>query len=420
MDSSMRAEAPGSSRIEKRTATALRSYGAIFILTGILGLLLTMPGCSRKEREGPPERTPEVSVISIETEQTRLTTELPGRASPRRIAEIRPQVNGIIKERLFEEGAEVEAGEVLYKIDPDPFRAKLDSAEASLESAQAELNSVQQRVKRYEELLKDNAVSQQDYDDALAARKKTEAQIKVAEAAVRTAEINLDYTSVTAPISGRIGKSSVTVGALATAFQPQAMATIQQMDPIYVDVPQAAIERLRLERRWEAGSLKRNAEDEDTVKLKMADGTEYPRKGKLQFQDVTVDPTSGSVVLRMIFPNPKGTLLPGMFVRAEILEGIEDEAILVPQQSVSRDTKGDPYVLTVAEEGEVERGMITIDRAIGNRWLVSEGLEPGEKVIVEGIQKAKPGSKVRTVPYDPEQKDDDASADKAPAPQSTN
>jgi membrane fusion protein (multidrug efflux system) len=253
-------------------------------------------------------------------------------------------------------------------------------------------------------LLADNAVSRQDYDDAAAALKQTEADIQYWKATVETARINLGYTSITAPISGRIGRSNVTEGALVTAHQPVALATIQQMDPMYVDVPQSTTEVLRLRRSLEDGSLSRNGQLRDKVRLLLEDGSRYSPEGTLQFRDVTVDPTTGSVILRVVIPNPKGILLPGMFVRAVVEEGVNEHALLIPQQGVSRDPKGNPYALIVDAGGKVRQRMITLDRAIGDAWLVSAGLAPGERVIVEGMQKVKPGVSVKAVPFeaDPE------------------
>jgi membrane fusion protein (multidrug efflux system) len=362
----------------------------------ILITLILLTGC--KQKAGPPQTIPEVTVITLQPEQVVITTELPGRTSPYLISEIRPQVNGIIQKRLFEEGSEVKIGQVLYQIDPAPFQAALDNANASLAMAKAGIHSVRLRAERYHDLLADKAISQQEYDDASAALKQAEAEIQLWKASVKTAKINLGYTRVTAPISGRIGKSSVTDGALVTAYQPLALATIQQMGPIYVDVPQSTTELLRLQQRLEDGRLKHNGENQDKVKLILENGTVYPLEGTLQFQDVTVDPTTGSVILRVVFPNPHGTLLPGMFVRAIITEGVNKQAILVPQQGVSRNPKGEPLALIVDLENKVQQRMLTLDRAIDNKWLVSSGLNPGERVVVEGIQKVRPGSSVKVVP----------------------
>jgi len=363
----------------------------------VVGLMLTNCG---KRAEPPQGGTPEVATVTISTQQVVLTTELPGRTSAYRIAEIRPQVSGIIQKRLFTEGADVKAGEVLYQIDPAPFQAALDNARGALGRAEANLPAVRLRFERYRDLLADKAVSQQEYDDATAAMKQVEADIQYWKATVESARINLEYTSVTAPISGRIGKSNVTEGALVTAHQPMALATIQQLDPIYVDVSQSTTEMLLLQRRLEEGRLKHDGKNQNKVKLILEDGTMYPLEGTSQFRDVTVDPTTGSVVLRAVFPNPKRVLLPGMFVRAVVKEGVNKQAVLIPQQAVSRDPKGNPITLIVDAESKVQQRMITTDRAIGDKWLVSSGLKPGDQVIVEGVQKVRPGASVKIVPFD--------------------
>jgi len=367
------------------------------VLMVLLGILL-LAGCER-QKQAPPSPVPEVSTVTVKTQKVMLTTELPGRTSAYRIAEIRPQVNGLILKRLFTEGSDIKAGQVLYQIDPAPFQAVLDNAKAGLGRAEANLPAINLRVRRFKTLIADKAVSQQDYDDADAALKQAIAEIKYWKAQVRTAHINLGYCKVNAPISGRIGRSSVTDGAIVTAYQPVALATIQQLDPIYVDVPQSTTELLRLKRRLEDGRLKSHGTNQNKVKLTLEDGTAYPLEGMLQFSDVTVDPTTGSVILRVIFPNPEGVLLPGMFVRAVIKEGVKEQAILIPQQGVSRDPKGNPVSLIVDAEGKAQQRMLTLDRAIGDKWLVSAGLAPGNRVIVEGMQRVRPGAAVKVVPF---------------------
>jgi membrane fusion protein (multidrug efflux system) len=337
--------------------------------------------------------------VTVQTQQVVLTTELPGRTSAYRIAEIRPQVNGLIQKRLFTEGSDVQAGQVLYEIDPAHFQAAYNNAKAALGKAEANLPSIRSRVERYRELLPDKAVSQQEFDDAAAAEKQNLAEIEIWKAMVETASINLGYTHVTAPISGRIGRSNVTDGALVTAHQPVPLATIQQLDPIYVDVPQSTTELLRLRSRMEDGRLKHDGTNQKKVNLILEDGTAYSSEGTLQFRDVTVDPTTGSVILRVVFPNPKGLLLPGMFVRAVAMEGVNEQAILIPQQAVSRDPKGNPLALIVDAEGKVQQRMLTLDRAVGDQWLVTSGLTPGDRVIVEGIQRVRPGASVKEVPF---------------------
>ncbi len=371
---------------------------ATVLSLGILALVFAATGC---KPQGPPQQQgPEAAVVTLQPERVAITTELPGRTAAYLDAEIRPQINGIIQKRLFVEGSDVKAGQVLYQIDPAPFQAALDNATASLAKAEAGLLSVRSKAERYREVLADKAVSQQDYDDVVASMKQAEAEIQFWKASVRTATINLRYTRVTAPISGRVGTSSVTDGDIVTAYQPAAMATIQQLDPIYVDVPQSATDLLRFRRSVKDGSLNHNDKTQNKVKLVLADGTPYPLEGTLQFKDVTVDPTTGSVILRAIFPNPETILLPGMFVREFITEGVNERAILVPQQGVSRTPKGDPVALIVDAQGKAEQRMLTLDRAIGDKWLVSKGLAAGDKVIVEGAQKVMPGAVVKAVPFD--------------------
>lgn len=355
-----------------------------------------LAGCDQQKQAAPPP-VPEVVVITIQPQRVELTTELPGRTAAYLVAEIRPQVSGLIQKRLFKEGSDVKAGQVLYQIDPAPFQAALDNARAALGKAEANRPAIQLRMQRYKELLADKAVSQQDYDDAAAALKQAEAEIELWKAAVETARINLGYTKVTAPISGRIGRSSVTDGALVTAHQPTALATIQQLDPIYADVPQSTTDLLRLRRRMEDGRLDQNGRNQQKVKLILEDNNLYSLEGALQFRDVTVDPTTGSVILRIVFPNPEGVLLPGMFVRAVVREGANEQAILIPQQTVARDPKGNPSVLIVDAEGKVQQRPLSLDRAIGDQWLVASGLTAGERVVVEGMQKARPGSSVKVV-----------------------
>jgi membrane fusion protein (multidrug efflux system) len=358
-------------------------------------------GCDRRK---PSAKTPvpEVATVTIRPEQLVLTTELTGRTSPFLVSEIRPQVNGIIKKRLFTEGSDVKAGQILYQIDPAPFQAALDSARAALAKSEANLAVTRLKFERYKGLLVEKAVSRQDYDDKEAALKQAEADIEACKAAVETASINLAYTQVTAPISGRIGKSNVTDGALVTAYQSLALATIQQLDPIYVDVPQSATELLRLRRRLAEGRLNQDGSNQNKVKLIMGDCAQYPSEGTLQFRDVTVDPTTGSVILRVVVPNPEGLLLPGMFLRAVIEEGVSHKAILVPQQGVNRTPKGDPFALIVNDEGKVEQRMLNLSRAIGDKWLVASGLASGDRVIVEGTLRARPGSTVKAVSLVPE------------------
>jgi membrane fusion protein (multidrug efflux system) len=372
------------------------------IAGGLLTAILILGGCGQQPNKGgaPPGGTPEVAVVTIQPKRLVITTELAGRTSANRTAELRPQVSGMIRKRLFEEGAHVQGGQALYQIDPAPYQAALDNAKAALGRAEANVPAIRLKADRLRELLAEKAVSQQDYDDVSAALKQTEADVQYWKAMVDTARINLGYTSITAPISGRIGRSSVTEGALVTAHQPAALATIQQMDPMYVDVPQPTTELLRLRRRLEEGGLTHNRQIRNKVRLLLEDDTQYPQDGALQFRDVTVDPTTGSVILRIVFPNPKGHLLPGMFVRAVLEEGVNPKALLVPQQAISRNPKGEPFVLIVDAEDKVQKRMLVLDRAIGDAWLISSGLAPGDRVIVEGKQRARPGASVKVVPFE--------------------
>jgi membrane fusion protein, multidrug efflux system len=367
------------------------------LATLLCGLVLT--ACKRQTDAAAPP-VPEVGTVTVARQQILLTTELPGRTSPYRIAEIRPQVNGLIQKRLFTEGSDVKAGQELYQIDPAPFQAALDNAQAALGRAEANLPAIRSRVSRYKDALADKAVSQQDFDDADAALKQAEADVQYYKAMERTARINLEYAHVVSPISGRIGTSTVTDGAIVTAYQPLALASIQQLDPIYVDVPQSTADLLRLQRRLQDGRLTIDGTNASKVQLILGDGSKYPLEGTLQFRDVSVDPTTASVILRAVFPNPNGVLLPGMFVRAVVKEGVNDQALLIPQQAVSRDTKGNPVALLVNSAGKVEQRNLNLDRAIGDQWLVSSGLAPGDRVIAEGMQRVRPGTEVKTAPFD--------------------
>jgi len=364
----------------------------------IFSSFLLLGGCQKQQ--AAPTPVPEVAAVTIQPQQVELTTELPGRTCVYLVSEIRPQVNGIIQKRQFREGSDVKPGQLLYQIDPAPFQVALDSAKASLGKAQANLPSIRSRAERYKELLVDKAVSRQDYDDAAAAVEQALAEIEYWKAAVEAARINLGYTRVTAPISGRIGRSSVTDGALVTAYQPASLATVQQLDPIYVDLTQSSAELLRLKRNLEAGRLSTDAENNGKVRLLLEDGTPYPLEGTLQFREVTVDPATGSFTLRIVVPNPEHLLLPGMFVRAVVREGVAQNAILAPQQGVSRNPKGEPIALIVDEAGTVQQRILTLDRAIGDQWLVSSGLSAGERLIVEGMLNVRSGATVKVVPLD--------------------
>ena len=436
-------------------------------ISAIISGILILPGflvlsCDSSQKAPPPPPVPEVGIVTVQPRPVVLTTELPGRTAAFRVAEIRPQVSGLLQKRLFTEGADVKAGEVLYQIDPAPFKASLENAKANLaavrkaaDRARAELGAsiagirrqqatlalARTNLKRLKELVKDRAVSVSEVDQAETETSVAEATLKVVEAqvesnrvgvdaaeasiqqaaaALETARINLSYTRITAPISGRIGRSNVTEGAIVTAYQPLALSTVQQLDPMYVDVPQSTNELLRLKRRIEEGNLDQSGRNHQKVKLILEDGHVYPIEGTLQFRDVTVDPTTGSVILRVVFPNPGGMLLPGMFVRAAVEEGVHEHAILIPQQSVSRDTKGRPVTLVVDGENKVRQRMLVLDRAIGDKWLVSSGLAPGDQVIVEGMQKVRPEAVVKAVPLASDPPAIAAESDQPPQAATTN
>lgn len=369
----------------------IRMVSAAVFLAALWG------GCQNRQQEGPSSTPPppQVVTVTVKPQSIMLTSELPGRTTAHRVAEIRPQVNGLIKKRLFIEGSDVKAGDVLYQIDPASFQAALSNAEAAMVRSEANLPAIRSRVSRYDELLAEKAISQQDYDDAAAQLKQAEADIQYWKAAVETARINLAYTHITAPISGRIGRSNVTEGAIVTAYQPLALATIQQLDPIYVDVPQSITSLLQIKRSREEGTLEPKTDALRKVNLLLENGAAYPYEGTLQFQDVTVDMSTGSVILRLVFPNPEHFLLPGMFVRVILKEGVKDDAILIPQQAISRDTKGNPVALIVDNDDHVQQRMLTLDRAIDVQWLVISGLDAGDRLIVEGLQKVRPGMTVR-------------------------
>jgi membrane fusion protein (multidrug efflux system) len=373
-------------------------------LMGAFGVLLAgllASGCGKQQAAASPRPAgpPEVGVVVLKPQNVTLTMELPGRTSAHLIAEVRPQVGGIIQKRLFTEGADVKAGQVLYQIDPATYRAAFDSARAAQARAQANLIPARLKEERFRDLVKIKAVSQQDYDDASAALKLAEADLASSKAAVETARINLAYTRVTAPISGRIGRSTVTDGALVTASQAAPLATIQQLSSMYVDVTQSSAELLRLKQNLASGLLKKNGAGQARVRLLLEDGSPYPLPGAMKFSEVTVDQSTGSITLRAVFPNPKQTLLPGMFVRAVVEEGDNPQAIMVPQRGVTRNPKGDAMVMVVGSGEKVEPRIIKVARTVGDNWLVSEGLKGGERVILEGIQRAKPGTKVRSVPF---------------------
>jgi membrane fusion protein (multidrug efflux system) len=384
---------PNSGRRVRALARTARAGGALVLAA------LTVAGCHRSEQKQAAQAGPvEVGVVTVEPQAVTLTRELPGRTSAYRVAEVRARVNGIILKRLFVEGSDVREGQPLFSIDAAPYRAALAGAKAQLARAEAQLANAKLLAARYADLVKDNAVSRQEYENTMASLKASEADVEAGKAAVEAAQINLGYTTVTSPVSGRIGRSAVTEGAYVQAGQATLLATVQQLDPVYVDVTQASADVLRLRRDLEEGKVQSAGKGQAKVKLVLEDGREYGLAGTLQFADVTVDPTTGSIALRALFPNPKKDLLPGMFVRARLEEGVSPDALLVPQQAVSRDQKGQPFALIVNAEKKVERRQIVTDRAVGDAWLVQSGLKRGEQVIVDGLQKVRPGADVKPVP----------------------
>lgn len=362
-------------------------------LSGFIVCAALLTGCDGQENPQQHAQAPQVSVHIVKSAPLAVTTELPGRTDAYRVAEVRPQVSGIILHRNFTEGSDVKAGESLYQIDPATYQAAYDNAKGELVKAQAAANIAHLTVKRYVPLVGTQYVSKQEYDQAVATAQQEDASVVAAKAGVESARINLAYTKVTSPINGRIGKSSVTEGALVTNGQATALATVQQLDPIYVDVTQSSSDFMRLKQQT---SLQKG--DTSSVELLMENGQPYPLKGTLQFSDVTVDESTGSITLRALFPNPQHMLLPGMFVRARIDEGTQPDAILVPQQGVTRTPRGDATVLVVNEKNQVESRTVVAPQAIGDRWLITEGLKNGDRVIISGLQKVRPGVTVVAIP----------------------
>jgi membrane fusion protein (multidrug efflux system) len=375
---------------------------ALLVVTA--ALMLT--GCDEKHsgaaQAAPSAKPPEVTVVMLAPQRIAITTELPGRTSPYRIADVRPQVGGLILRRLFTEGGEVKADQQLYQIDPSTYQAAYDSARASQARAEATLKNANVQFERRRSLSVGGWVSKQDYDNAAASAQQAEADLGAAKASVEMARINLVHTKMLSPISGRIGRSSVTEGALVTTDQTTALATVQQLDPIYVDVTQSSTELSRLRRELESGQLQGAGAGEAAVTLILEDGTEYPESGKLLFSEVTVNQGTGSVTLRAEFPNPKRELLPGMFVHARLEEGVVEQAILVPQQGVTRNPRGEATAMVIGADSKAELRVIRIDRAVGDKWVATDGLRAGDKVIVDGLQKVRPGVVVHAVEAAPQ------------------
>jgi membrane fusion protein (multidrug efflux system) len=362
-------------------------------------LTIALASCAPHPKGPPNMGPPTVSLITVASQPVTLTADLPGRTTPFETSDVRPQVNGIIQARLFKEGSNVRAGQVLYQIDPAPYRAAYDQAVAQLASARASLVTAKLKAERYADMVKINAVSHQDADDAQAVYAQDAAAVQQQAASVESARINLGYTKVTAPISGRIGPSSFTPGALVTNGQANALATIQRLDPIYVDLTQTAVEHVKLESELARVGAGGRGPAGAAVHVQITDGLDYPLEGHFQFTDVTVDQNTGSVTLRAVVPNPKGVLLPGLYVRARIIEGVDSSGILAPQQAVTRDEKGRPTAMVVDAQGRAQPRLLELGGAFGNRWRVTSGLKPGDRLIVEGGDGVKPGAQVHAVPY---------------------
>jgi membrane fusion protein (multidrug efflux system) len=377
-------------------------------------IALALVGCGKAPQQPPPGPSP-VGVVTVREQPVMLKSELPGRTAAYETSDVRPQVNGLIQARLFQEGDQVRAGQPLYRIDSAPYVAQVASARAALGRAQASIASTAALARRYGELVAINAISRQDYENAITAAQQARADVAAQQAALHSAQIDLRRTTVSAPITGRIGRSVYTTGALVTAAQANALTTIQRLDPIYVDVTQASADLLRLRQQVLAGQV--SSGGDARVRLKLEDGTIYPIEGTLKFADVSVDPTTGSQTIRAVFSNPRGLLLPGMFVRAELAEGTQAQAMLVPQRAVNRDEKGNPTVMVVGAGDKVEARVLKTTRTIGDSWLVTSGLKAGDRVIVEGGQMLRPGMPVKPSPWNPNAPAKPAGAPGAPAAQ---
>jgi membrane fusion protein (multidrug efflux system) len=364
-------------------------------------LTILLSACAKKDGKPPAPPPAEVSVIVVASERVNRTTELPGRINSIREAQVRARATGILLKRRFEEGSNVSEGQLLFEIDPAPLQAALNSARASMAKTEAMLNESKANADRYKQLVPINAISKQVYDQAVAVLGQNEAELLAAKAAVQTAELNLGYARVTAPISGRIGKALVTEGALVSATEATQLAMIRQLDPVYFDFTQSSAEVLRLKRALQKGTLESAGPGEARVTLILEDGTVYRHAGKLLFSDISVDPTTGTITLRAEIPNPENLLMPGMFARAQIVEGVNANALTVPQRTVTRGAAGASTVLVVNDQNKVEVRAIEVDRTVGNKVIVAKGLKAGERIMVEGSQKAPPGSVVNVVPFNP-------------------
>jgi membrane fusion protein, multidrug efflux system len=386
----------------EKVMTSVRRFAPHTVIVAIVSVLFSLAGCGERnaaaQAPGAGMPPPEVAVVTVAPERIVMTTELPGRIEATRVAQVRARVPGIVLKRVFTEGSEVKAGDVLFRIDPAPFQATFNSTQAAVAKAEANLAQANLKGQRYKPLVETNAISKQEYDDALTAQKQATADLASAKAAQETARLNLGYATVTAPISGRIGRAQVTEGALVGQGEATPLASIQQLDPVYVNLTQSSSELLQLRRALANGQLKSVGKDKAKVTLVTEDGRAYPHAGKLLFSDVAVDESTGAVTLRAEFPNPDRMLLPGLYVRARLEQAVSESAIMVPQQAVQRDPTG-ATVLLVGEDGKVKPQPVKAGSSQGNAWIISEGLKPGDRVIVEGFQKAKPGAMVKAVPW---------------------
>ena len=369
-----------------------------------LALALILSACGsggESQQQQAPQGPPQVGFVTVQPQPVTLTTELPGRTAPYETSDVRPQVNGLILARLFQEGDYVRQGQPLYRIDPSPYQAAAASARAALARAQASIASTRNLARRYGELVKINAISRQEYENAVTGAQQAEADIAAQRAALQQAQIDLSRTTIRAPISGRIGRSVFTTGALVSAAQANALATIQRLDPIYVDIQQSSADLLKLRQQIMDGDLSRGS-GAARVRLKLEDGSTYPIEGTLKFTDVTVDPATGTQAIRAVFSNPRGLLLPGMYVRAQLVEGTKANGILVPQRAVTRDPKGAATVLVIGADGKLAPRPLTTTRTVGDQWLVTGGLQAGDKVVIEGAQMLQPGTPVKGYPWKPQ------------------
>ena len=376
-----------------------KNRGVLPLAMLVLSGSFLLSGCGEEQKQGGEMPPPDVKVVTLKAAPLTVSTELPGRTSAYRIAEVRPQVGGIILKRNYKEGSDVKEGESLYQIDPAPFQATLNSAQAELAKARANAELARLTVNRYKPLLGTNYISRQDYDEAVSTYAQAQAAVQAAQAAVQTAQINLNYTKVTSPIAGLSGKSNVTEGALVATGQTRALTLVQQIDPIYVDVTQSSDDYLRLKQEIASGAVDKE-QGKVAVSLVTAENKDYTHKGYLEFSDVTVDETTGSITMRAVFPNPQESLLPGMFVRARVDEGVRPDAILVPQEGVIRTAKGGAVVNVVNAKNEIEVRPVTVGQSYGNKWLITSGVNDGERVVVEGFQKIKAGAAVKATEAD--------------------